>query len=107
MEAGRLAHVGQARQCQVRLQRRPRNAAFEESLTIARELADTVKDNIDVQTDLVVSLYKLAKVSVGEQKEAAIGEGLKLLARLDADGKLTEDQKGWGDSFRSLRNGSQ
>jgi hypothetical protein len=82
-------------------------AAFEESLTIARELADTVKDNIDVQTDLVVGLYKLAKVSAGEQKEAAIGEGLKLLARLDADGKLTEDQKGWGDSFRSLRNGSQ
>ena len=82
-------------------------AAFEESLTIARELADTVKDNIDVQTDLVVSLYKLAKVSAGEQKEAAIGEGLKLLARLDADGKLTEDQKGWGDSFRPLRNGSQ
>jgi hypothetical protein len=55
----------------------------------------------------VVSLYKLAKVSAGEEKETAIGEGLKLLAALDADGKLTKDQKGWGDSFRSLRSGSQ
>ena len=47
----------------------------------------------------MVGLYKLAKVAAGERKEAVIGEGLQLLARLDADGKLTDDQKGWTQSF--------
>lgn len=55
----------------------------------------------------MVSLYKLAKVAAGERKTAAIGEALSLLARLDADGKLNETQKGWEESFVSLRNGSQ
>ena len=34
-------------------------------------------------------------------------EGLQILARLDADGKLNDDQKGWSESFLTLRNGSQ
>ena len=33
-------------------------------------------------------------------------KALQLLARLDADGKLTDDQKGWSESFLTLRNGS-
>ncbi len=50
----------------------------------------------------VVGLYKLATVAAGERKDAVIDEGLQLLARLDADGKLTDDQKGWTESFNTL-----
>jgi hypothetical protein len=63
--------------------------------------------NTEAQTDLVVGLYRLAKVANGERKDAVIDEGLAILARLDADGKLTEDQKGWSESFNTLRSGSQ
>ena len=55
----------------------------------------------------MVGLYKLAKVANGERKDAVIDEGLQILARLDADGKLNDDQKGWSESFLTLRNGSQ
>jgi hypothetical protein len=51
----------------------------------------------------VVGLYRLAKVASGDRKNAVIDEGLQILARLDADGKLTEDQKGWSESFNTLR----
>ena len=76
-------------------------------MAIARDLAELRKDNLEAQTDLVVGLYKLAKVAAGERKDAVIDEGLQLLARLDADGKLTDDQKGWSESFLKLRNGPQ
>jgi tetratricopeptide (TPR) repeat protein len=82
-------------------------AAAEESLAIARDLAELRKDNLEAQTDLVVGLYKLAKVAAGERKDAVIDEGIQLLARLDADGKLTDDQKGWSESFNTLRTGTQ
>jgi hypothetical protein len=55
----------------------------------------------------VVGLYKAAKVADGGRKDAVIDEGLQILARLDADGKLSDDQKGWSESFLTLRNGSQ
>ena len=42
----------------------------------------------------MVGLYKAAKVAEAERKNALIDEGLKILARLDADGKLNDDQKG-------------
>jgi hypothetical protein len=82
-------------------------AAAEESLAIARDLAELRKNDAEAQIDLVVGLYKLAKVAAGERKDAVIDEGLQLLARLDADGKLTDDQKGWTESFNTLRNGAQ
>jgi hypothetical protein len=82
-------------------------AAAEESLAIARDLAELRKGNTEAQTDLVVDLYKLAKVANGERKDAVIDEGLQILAWLNADGKLTDDQKGWSESFLTLRNGSQ
>ena len=82
-------------------------AAFEEQLALSRDLAELRKDNAEAQTDLVVGLYKLATVALAERKDAVIDEGLQILARLDADGKLTDDQKGWSESFLTLRNGSQ
>jgi hypothetical protein len=38
---------------------------------------------------------------------ALIDEGLSILSRLDADGKLTDDQKAWRESFVALRNRAQ
>jgi hypothetical protein len=73
-------------------------------LAIARDLTELRKGSTEAQTDLVVGLYKLAKVTNGERKEAVIGEGLEILGRLDTEGKLTKDQKGWSESFQSLRN---
>ena len=61
------------------------------------------ESNVESQTDLVVGLYRLAKVASGERKGAVIDEGLQILARLDAEGKLTEDQKSWSESFNTLR----
>ena len=55
----------------------------------------------------MVSLYKLAEIADGGRKDAVIDEGLEILARLDADGKLDDDQKGWSEWFLTLRNGSQ
>jgi hypothetical protein len=49
----------------------------------------------------------IAEVAEGERKDAVIDEGLQILAGLDADGKLNDDQKGWSESFLMLRNGSQ
>jgi hypothetical protein len=82
-------------------------AAFEQRLALSRDLAELRKGNIEAQTDLVVGLYKVATVAVAERKEAVIDEGVQILARLDADGNLTDDQKGWGESFLALRSGSQ
>jgi hypothetical protein len=82
-------------------------AVFEERLALSRDLAELRKENTEAQTDLVVGLYKIATVAVAERKDAVIDEGLQILARLDADGKLTDDQKGWSESFLTLRNGSQ
>ena len=80
-------------------------AAFEERLALSRDLA--AREDAEAQTDLVVGLYKIATVALAERKDAVIDEGLKILARLDADGKLSDDQKGWSESFLTLRNGSQ
>ena len=82
-------------------------AAYEERLAISRDLAELRKGSTEAQTDLVVSLYKLAEIADGGRKDAVIDEGLSILARLDADGKLNDDQKGWSESFLTLRNGSQ
>jgi hypothetical protein len=82
-------------------------AAFEQRLALSRDLAELRKGNIEAQTDLVVGLYKVATVAVAERKEAVIDEGVQILARLDADGNLTDDQKVWGESFLALRSGSQ
>ena len=38
--------------------------------------------------------------------DALIDVGLSILSRLDADGKLTDDQKAWRGSVVALRNWS-
>jgi hypothetical protein len=78
-------------------------AAYEESLAIVRRLADTDNSNVEWQTDLVVSLYKIANLADGETKDAALDEALKLVERLDAEGKLSPDKKDWKGKLLALR----
>ena len=59
--------------------------------------------NVQWQTDLVVSLYKLAPVADGDRKSAALDEALKIVEQLDAEGKLTPDKKNWKDMLLALR----
>ena len=46
------------------------------------------------QTDLVVSLYKIAIMAEGERKQAALDEAIQIVDRLDAEGKLSPAQQG-------------
>ena len=78
-------------------------AAYEESLAIARRLAGVDPGNVQWQTDLVVSLYKIALLADGEKKSGAVDEALKIVERLDAEGKLSPDKKDWKDRLLALR----
>ena len=84
-------------------------AAFEERLALSRDLADARKEtprrkpiSWSASTRSLRSRWPTPR-----KEDAVIDEGLKILARLDADGKLSDDQKGWSESFLTLRNGSQ
>ena len=78
-------------------------AAYEESLDIARHLAAVDPGNVQWQTDLVVSLYKIAILADGDRKSAAVDEALKIVEQLDAAGKLSPDKKDWKDRLLALR----
>jgi hypothetical protein len=77
--------------------------AYEESLAIARRLAAIDPGNVSWQTDLVVSLYKIALMAEGERRQAALDEAITMVERLDAEGKLSPAQKGWKDRLLALR----
>jgi hypothetical protein len=49
--------------------------------------------NVLWQTDLVVSLYKVA--SIGGEPAANLAEALAILKRLDVAGTLPPDKKSW------------
>ncbi|HMK41456.1 MAG TPA: hypothetical protein VK451_07840, partial [Methyloceanibacter sp.] len=55
------------------------------------------------QTDLVLALYKVARVATGDQQQASIDEALALLKRLEDEGKLSPNQKTWRDQLLALR----
>lgn len=55
------------------------------------------------QTDLVVSLYKIATFAEGEKKSAVIDQAIKIVERLDAEGRLPPDKKNWKDKLSALR----
>ncbi len=72
--------------------------AYEDGLDIRKRLAERDKNNVQWQTDLAVSAWKLAAAGA-EDGRAQIAGGLAILKRLDAEGKLTADQKGWIGAF--------
>jgi hypothetical protein len=78
-------------------------AAYEESLAIAQRLADIDQTNAQWQTDLVVSLYKIATYADGEKRSAALDKALAIVERLEAEGKLSPDKKDWKSRLLALR----
>jgi hypothetical protein len=77
-------------------------AAYAEGLAIRRALAKTDPGNVQWQTDVVVSLYKIAGVSEGARRTDAVNEALGILGRLKAQGALTAEQQSWPDALRAL-----
>ncbi len=69
--------------------------AYSESLDIARRLAASDPGNAQAQTDLVVSLTRVADVS--DDPGPLFSECLDILHKLDGEGRLSRDQKGWID----------
>ena len=80
--------------------------SYEESLAISRKLAAVDVTNVQWQTDLVVALYKLAQMS-DDKKAASVDEAIKIVERLDAEGKLSSDKKNWKDMLLAVRGAPQ
>ncbi len=68
--------------------------AYKDGLDIAKQLAARDPANVVWQTDLVVSAWKLAEAGAKDKRQH-LASGLAILKRLDAEGKLTADQKEW------------
>ncbi len=68
-------------------------ATYTESLDIARHLAESDPGNAQAQTDLVVSLSRAAGVS--DNPEPLYRESLDILHKLDGEGRLSPEEKGW------------
>ena len=68
-------------------------ATYTESLNIARHLAESDPGNAQAQTDLVVSLSRVADVS--DSPAPLYRECLDILQKLDSEGRLSTEQKGW------------
>jgi hypothetical protein len=66
-------------------------------------LAANDPGNVQAQTDLVLLLYKIARVTAAEQREASIDEALLLFKRLENEGKLSPSQKAWRGQLLALR----
>ena len=74
--------------------------AYEESLAIVRKLAMSDPHNVEWQTDLVISLYKISTVSEPPRARAALREALGALDVLARDNRLTAAQKSWPHIMR-------
>ncbi len=74
--------------------------AYEDGLDIRKRLAARDPNNVEWQTDLVVSAWKLMGAGA-ENRRRHLAEGLAILKRLDAEGKLTADQKEWIGAFEA------
>ena len=66
---------------------------YSEGLDIARRLAASDPGNAEAQTDLVVSLSRVASVS--DNAEPLYRECLDILHKLDGEGRLSPEQRGW------------
>jgi tetratricopeptide (TPR) repeat protein len=74
--------------------------AYRQVAAIARGLT-TAGDPTEWQIDLVVALTKLAAVSAGDERNAALTEALSLAQTLQDHGKLTGNQTNWPDQLRA------
>ncbi len=74
--------------------------AYKDGLGIAKALAARDPSNVVWQTDLVVSAAKLASAGAPDAARH-LAEGLAILKRLHAQGRLTADQEGWIAMFEA------
>ena len=74
--------------------------AYKDGLGIRKALAARDPSNVVWQTDLVVSAAKLASAGAPEAARH-LAEGLAILKRLNAEGRLTADQEGWIAPFEA------
>jgi eukaryotic-like serine/threonine-protein kinase len=75
-------------------------ATYQQAAAIARGLTKTAADPAEWQIDLIVILTKLAAVSSGGDRTAALTEALSLAEALEQQGKLTGEQTSWPDRLR-------
>ena len=74
--------------------------AYKDGLDIRKALAARDPSNVVWQTDLVVSGWKLASAGAADAARH-LAEGLAILKRLHAEGRLTADQEGWIAPFEA------
>ena len=70
-------------------------AAFNEGLGMTRAMVARDPGNAVAETDLVFSLSRVGDVS--DDPAPFYGEALGILRKLDGEGRLSAEQKGWGD----------
>lgn len=75
-------------------------ASYRQAATAARKVAGTAADPTEWQIDLIVILTKVASVSTGGDRSAALNEALTLATALQQNGKLTGVQTTWPDRIR-------
>lgn len=68
-------------------------ATYKDSLTIRDQLANTDPGNVGWQTDLIVLLIKLG--DSGNDPRERYTRAIVIARRLDAEGRLATEQKGW------------
>jgi tetratricopeptide (TPR) repeat protein len=84
-------------------ERGDRDAAIEDysnGLEIRQKLCERDPSNAIWQTDLAVSAWKLAAAGARDGRRR-LSDGLAILKRLDAEGKLAADQKEWISMFEA------
>src|SRR5579883_3482714 len=74
--------------------------AYEDGLDIRKRLAARDPNNVQWQTDVVVSYVKLAQAGAANG-EALLRDALAILLRLDAEDRLTHEQKDWIGAIRA------
>jgi tetratricopeptide (TPR) repeat protein len=71
----------------------PAVTAYKNSLAIRNQLATTDPGNVGSQADLIVILIKLG--DSGDDPRERYTRAIEIARRLDAEGKLAAEQKGW------------
>ena len=74
-------------------------------MTIRKRLAELDKSNIQWQTDLVVSFWKLSELASPKEAAALLRNALNILQKLDSAGALHADQKGWQEMVQERLDG--
>jgi hypothetical protein len=76
-------------------------ADYEEGLATALRLAQQVPGSIELKTDILTTLRKIAAVASGERRKAALQQAVTILEGLDSEKKLSPNEAEWLQAIRS------